>query len=98
MSDDSSATTPGPGVSAGTDPAPTDAQSRLASRRSQQATAIYQDIASNMPAMALYVLSGNASVEVSSSDVGITAPLSRAEKLAADIAAARDVLASLRRG
>ena len=64
----------------------------------EQATAIYQDIAANMPAVALYVRSGNASVEVSSSDGEITSTLSRAGKLAADIAAARDVLASLRRG
>jgi hypothetical protein len=45
----------------------------------------------------LYVLSGNALVEVSVTDVGLSAPLSRAGKLAADRAAARDVLASLHR-
>jgi hypothetical protein len=50
------------------------------------------------PAVTLYVLSGNASLEVSSSDVGVSQPLSRAGKLAADIAAARDVLAGLHRG
>ena len=44
----------------------------------------------------VYVLSGNASLQVTSSDVGISAPLSRARKLAADIAMARDVLAGLR--
>jgi hypothetical protein len=64
----------------------------------EQATAVYQTLsASNAPTVALYVLSGNASVEVSASDVGIGAPLSRAGKLAADIAMARDVLASLHR-
>jgi hypothetical protein len=63
-----------------------------------QATAIYQTLnAINEPAVALYVLSGNAEVEVSASDVGIGAPLSRAGKLAADIAMARDALARLHR-
>ena len=64
----------------------------------EQATAIYQTLtASSAPSVALYVLSGSAEVEVTASDVGISPPLSRAGKLAADIAMARDVLASLRR-
>jgi hypothetical protein len=64
----------------------------------EQATAIFQIEVGNSPAVTLEVLSGNASVEITSSDVGIGAPLSRAGKLAADIAMARDVLAGLRRG
>jgi hypothetical protein len=63
----------------------------------EQATAVFQTVAGS-PAVTLYVLSGNASLEVSSSDVGGSPPLSRAGKLAADIAAARDVLAGLHRG
>ena len=63
----------------------------------EQATAVFQTVAGS-PAVTLYVLSGNASLEVNSSDVGVSPPLSRAGKLAADIAAARDVLADLHRG
>jgi hypothetical protein len=62
----------------------------------EQATEIFQTMVGNSPAVTLYVLSGNASLQVTSSDVGISAPLSRARKLAADIAMARDVLAGLR--
>ncbi len=62
----------------------------------EQATAVYQKRDGDTPDVTLDVLSGNAVVEVNSSDVGISPPLSQAGKLAADIAAARDVLASLR--
>src|SRR4029077_13314316 len=58
----------------------------------EQATEIFQTMVGNSPAVTLYVLSGQASLQVTSSDVGISAPLSRARKLAADIAMARDVL------
>lgn len=66
----------------------------------EQATAVYvarSGPVPETPEVTLYVLSGNAVVEVNASDVGISPPLSRAGKLAADTAAARDVLASLRR-
>ncbi|HEU5385610.1 MAG TPA: hypothetical protein VFX25_07625 [Streptosporangiaceae bacterium] len=45
----------------------------------------------------LYVLSGNAELEIGATDLGLSfgAPLSRAEKLAADTALTRDVLARL---
>jgi hypothetical protein len=63
----------------------------------EQATEIFQTMTgTNSPAVTLYVLSGNASLQVTSSDVGIGTPPSRAGKLAADIAMARDVLAGLR--
>ncbi len=60
-----------------------------------QATAIFQTVM-GLPAVDLYVWSGNAEVQVSCADVGFGPPLSRAGKLAADIAMARDVLAGLR--
>lgn len=62
----------------------------------EQATAVYQKRDGDTPDVTLDVLSGNAVVEVNSSDVGISPPLSQAGKLAADTAVARDVLASLR--
>jgi hypothetical protein len=61
----------------------------------EQATAIFQTTMGNTPTVALFVRSGNASLEVNASDVGISPPPSRAGKLAADIAMARDALASL---
>ncbi len=61
----------------------------------EQASAIFQTLM-GLPAVDLYVWSGNAEVDVSCTDVGFGPPLSRAGKLAADIAMARDVLASLR--
>ncbi len=64
----------------------------------EQATAIFQTTMGNTPAVDLFVRSGNATLEVDASDVGITAPPSRAGKLAADIAMARDALAALHRG
>jgi len=60
----------------------------------QQATAIFQTL-SGSPSVALHVWSGNAEFEVSISDLPFSTPLSRATKLAADIAIARDVLAGL---
>lgn len=60
----------------------------------EQATAIFQ-IFARSPVVDLFVWSGNAEVEVSSTDLGLAPPLSRAGKLAADIAIARDVLATL---
>ncbi len=60
----------------------------------QQATAIFQTL-SGSPSVALHVWSGNAEFEVSISDLPFSTPLSRATKLAADIAMARDVLADL---
>ena len=63
----------------------------------EQADAFFQILAGS-PAVDLLVWSGNAEVDVSCSDVGFGPPLSRAGKLAADIAIARDVLASLPRG
>lgn len=62
----------------------------------QQAEAVYQ-IQSGAPAVSLYVWSGNAEVNLSAEDVGFGSPLSRAGKLAAEIAIARDVLARLDR-
>ena len=45
--------------------------------------------------MTLYVWSGNADFQVSFTDLPSGTPTSRAAKLAADIAMARDVLAAL---
>jgi hypothetical protein len=67
-------------------------------RVGEQATAIFQTTMGNTPAVDLFVRSGNATLEMDASDVGITPPPSRAGKLAADIAMARDALAALHRG
>jgi hypothetical protein len=61
----------------------------------QQATAIFQTLTGNFPSVDLYVWSGNAELQVSVTDLPFSTPLSRATKLAADIAMARDVLADL---
>jgi hypothetical protein len=61
----------------------------------QQATAIFQTILGNSPSVALYVWSGNAEFQISFTDLPFSTPPSRATKLAADIAMARDVLAAL---
>jgi hypothetical protein len=64
----------------------------------QQAEAVFQTL-DGSPSVTLYVWSGNAELNISATDLGLSfgAPLSRAEKLAADIALARDVLARLKR-
>jgi hypothetical protein len=64
----------------------------------QQAEAIFQTL-SGSPGVTLYAWSGNAELDIGATDLGLDfgAPLSRAEKLAADIAIARDVLARLHR-
>jgi hypothetical protein len=64
----------------------------------QQAEAVFQAL-SGSPSVALYVWSGNAELNISATDLGLSfgTPLSRAQKLAADIAMARDVLARLHR-
>jgi len=63
----------------------------------EQAIAIFETTMGNSPGVDLYVWSGNVVVEMSYSDVPFGGPpLSRAGKLAADIAMARDVLAGLR--
>jgi hypothetical protein len=62
----------------------------------QQAGAVYQ-VQSGSPAVSLYLWSGNAEVNLSAEDIGFGLPLSRAGKLAAEIAMARDVLARLDR-
>jgi hypothetical protein len=64
----------------------------------QQAEAVFQTM-DGSPSVTLYAWSGNAELEISATDLGLSfgAPLSRAEKLAADIALARDVLAHLHR-
>jgi len=65
----------------------------------QQAIAIFETTEGNSPTVDLYVWSGNVVIDMSYSDVPFgSAPDSRAGKLAADIATARDVLAGLRRG
>ncbi len=61
----------------------------------EQAEAIFQTM-NGSPSVDLYIWSGNAVVEISAGSLG--SPLSRADMLAADIAMARDALASLRRG
>lgn len=61
----------------------------------QQATAISQTIIGNLHAVDLYVWSGNAEIELDFTDGALGTPPSRATKLAADIAMARDVLAAL---
>jgi hypothetical protein len=61
-----------------------------------QADAIFETFTGS-PSVELLVWSGNANVEVSCTDLGFGPPLSRAGKLAADIAIARDVLAALPR-
>jgi hypothetical protein len=61
----------------------------------QQATAIFQVMTDNSPSVSLYVWSGNAEFQVSFTDLPFGTPASRATKLAADIAMARDVLAAL---
>jgi hypothetical protein len=62
----------------------------------QQAEAVYQ-VQSGLPAVSLYLWSGNTEVNLSAEDIGFGSPLSRAGKLAAEIAMARDVLARLDR-
>jgi len=64
----------------------------------QQAEAVFQTM-DGSPSVTLYAWSGNAELEIGATDLGVSfgAPLSRAEKLAADIALARDVLARLHR-
>ncbi len=62
----------------------------------QQAEAFFQTL-NGMPSVTLYAWSGNTELNIGVSDVGFGAPLSRAGKLAADTAIARDVLARLRR-
>lgn len=62
----------------------------------QQAEAAYQT-QSGSPVVSLNVWSGNAEVNLSAEDVGFGSPLSRAGKLAAEIAIARDVLARMDR-
>jgi hypothetical protein len=61
-----------------------------------QADAIFETFTGS-PSVELLVWSGNANVEVSCTDLGFGPPLSRAGKLAAAIAIARDVLAALPR-
>ncbi len=61
-----------------------------------QATAIFETSLGN-PEVDLYVVSGNADIEMSFTDVLFSPTLSRAGKLAADVAMARDVLADLPR-
>ena len=61
-----------------------------------QATAIFET-SLGFPEVDLYVLSGNAQVEMSFADLPFSPTLSRDEKLAADIAMIRDVLAGLPR-
>ena len=62
----------------------------------QQAEAFFQTV-DGMPSVTLYVWSGNAVLNIGVSDIGFGVPLSRAGKLAAETAIARDVLARLRR-
>jgi hypothetical protein len=64
----------------------------------QQAEAVFQTM-DGSPSVTLYVWSGNAELEIGATDLGLSfgAPLSQAEKLAADTALARDVLTRLRR-
>lgn len=62
----------------------------------QQAEVFFQTL-NGMPSVTLYAWSGNAELNIGVADVGFGAPLSRAGKLAADTAIARDVLASLKR-
>ena len=61
----------------------------------QQATAIFQVMTGNSPSVALYVWSGNAEFQVSFTDLPFGTQTSRAAKLAAVIAMARDILAAL---
>jgi hypothetical protein len=61
-----------------------------------QATAVFETLGGS-PGVDLYVLSGNAEFDISISDAPPGPTLSRADKLAADIAMARDVLADLPR-
>jgi hypothetical protein len=61
-----------------------------------QATAIFET-SLGFPEVDLYVLLGNAQVEISFADLPFSPTLSRDEKLAADIAMIRDVLAGLPR-
>ena len=62
----------------------------------QQAEAVFQTL-NGSPSVILYVWSGNAELDISATDLGpvFGAPLSQDEKLAADSALARDVLARL---
>ncbi|HET9974564.1 MAG TPA: hypothetical protein VFQ68_40475 [Streptosporangiaceae bacterium] len=64
----------------------------------QQAQAVFQKL-NGSPSVTLYVWSGNAELNIGATDLGLSfgVPLSRAAKLAADIAMARDVLARLHR-
>jgi hypothetical protein len=62
----------------------------------EQATAIFETFGGN-PDVDVYVVSGNAEIDMSISDLPFSPTLSRAEKLAADVAMARDVLADLPR-
>lgn len=70
-------------------------QARPVKGLGEQATAIF-GISLGEPEVNLYVLSGNAEIEVSFSDLPFSPALSQAGKLTADIAMARDVLAGLR--
>jgi len=64
----------------------------------QQAAAVFVTDPDNGPEVDVYAWSGNVSVEMSYSDSPLAGPpLSRAAKLAADIAMLRDVLAGLSR-
>jgi hypothetical protein len=61
-----------------------------------QATAIFET-SLGFPEVDLYALLGNAQIEMSFGDLPFSPTLSRDEKLAADIAMIRDVLAGLPR-
>jgi hypothetical protein len=105
MSEDSKVAAPEPGASAGQDPSSPDAEavespaSPSPEAESPAANAPTPDATTpEAPAVDLFVRSGNATLEMDASDVGITPPPSRAGKLAADIAMARDALAALHRG
>lgn len=69
---------------------------RRVSGLGQQAEAVFQTL-NGSPSVSLYVWSGNAEVDVTSTDLGFGSPLSRAAKVAADIAVARDVLGRMHR-
>ena len=61
-----------------------------------QAAAVFET-SLGYPDVDLYALSGNAEIQMSFSDLPFSPTLSRAQKLAADIAMIRDVLADLPR-
>ena len=63
----------------------------------QQAIALFTTVMGNSPDVDVYVLSDNAEIQVSYSNVPFSTPLSRSAMLAADTAMTRDVLADLHR-